>query len=238
MSEIKQYENLGVILDDFDIWSGQVSLQKSDLSFEGDLPSGNVINLGTKRLIDRRYLRPFHRLKTACRRYLLSHGMRFLNGVEVLVKGIDEIQKTLKSFEEDFEREKSLFLNNYDDYCDEWVQNNSDFKEQIKSARLTKEEIEKRLNFDFQIFLIQAANDAQAEKLEQKTKELGHDLLDEVVDVAQHLLSTHFVRKKRVGRRVHNTLYELTKKVQGLTFLHGDLNPLLKVLNEALTIFH
>lgn len=237
MSKVREYEHLGIILDDFNIWSGQVTLQKDDLTFEGDIPSSEVINLGSKRLISREYLRPFHRIKTACRRFLLSYGMRFLNGVAVPVSESQNIIQALETFKQEFEEEKANFLANYDDYCDEWVRHHNDFKEQITSARLSREEVEKRLNFEYQVFLIRATDDVQAEKLEQKTKELGHDLLDEVVDTIKDLISTHFVGKKRVGLRVKNTLEDLAQKVQGLTFLHGDLIPLLEVLNEALQMF-
>lgn len=239
--KLKHYESLAIVLDDFDIWSGKTSLVETDFKIGdgGELPPAAIANLGNKKIICSTHLRGFNRLKTACRRLLLRHGMPFLNGVAIPVDWVDSVTLSLEQISEEFKSLKDSFLANYDQAIAEWVNSHPDYKDVILKNALSRNEVEKRLNFEYQIFLIQASsNNEHASKLNDKVDGLGYELLDEVAQTASKMYDTHFAGKERCGVRAKSQIKQLRDKIDGLSFLNGHLSALVQVMDSALALFN
>ena len=93
--DIDNLGNLVVVQSDFNIWSGQTRLVTKDihLGVGGELPPNDLAQLGCKKICPPSELKCFSRLKTHTRRYLLSIGLKFMNGFAVPVALIDDVTK-------------------------------------------------------------------------------------------------------------------------------------------------
>lgn len=240
MANITHYDSLAVIMEDFDIWGGKTSLSESDfrLGDGGELPPSTIAHLGNKKIISSDHLRGFNRLKTACRRFLLRYGVPFMNGVAVPVKVIPEIAQKLDAIGVEFQSLRNDFLANYDKAINDWVSAHPDYEDVIRRNALTQSEVAKRLNFEYQVFMISASEDpSQAQKLSDKVSGLGQGLIDEIAETATKMYDTHFAGKSRCGVRVQQQLKGLRDKVDGLSFLNGNLTPLVSMMDSALRLF-
>lgn len=240
MANITHYDSLAVIIDDFDIWGGKTSLSASDfrLGDGGELPPSTIAHLGNKKIISSDHLRGFNRLKTACRRFLLRHGVPFMNGVAVPVKVVPDIAQKLDAIGVEFQTLRSDFLANYDMAVSDWVSAHPDYEAVIRRNALTELEVAKRLNFEYQVFMISASQDpALSQKLSEKVDGLGDGLVQEVADTALKMYDVHFAGKARCGARAQQQLKGLRDKVDGLSFLNGNLAPLVGMMDSALRLF-
>lgn len=240
MANISHYESLAIVMDDFDIWGGKTSLSASDfrLGDGGELPPSTIAHLGNKKIISSDHLRGFNRLKTACRRFLLRHGVPFMNGVAVPVKVIQDVAQKLDAIGAEFQSLKHDFLANYDNAIEDWVSAHPDYEDVIRRNALTATEVAKRLNFEYQVFMISASGDPdQAKKLSEKVSSLGQGLIDEVAETAEKMFDKHFAGKVRCGVRAQQQLQSLRDKVDGLSFLNGNLTPLVSMMDSALRLF-
>jgi hypothetical protein len=235
---IKHLENLCVIHVDFDIWSGQTRLSPDDfkLGEGGKIPSEKIAQLGSKKICDPAKLKGFHRLKTETRRLLLRHGMPFMNGFAVPASKADMICDELNKISAEYESLKQDFVSGYNNAVEEWIQENPEYESTIRAGALPKSAVEKRIGFEYQIFMIQPIidDDPAAERLNRKIESLGDDLLDEVTTEAQNFFSKNLSGREECSITTRNTLKKIRDKVDGLSFLDSSFIPLVNLLDETL----
>ncbi|WP_256896242.1 DUF3150 domain-containing protein [Vibrio alginolyticus] len=237
MSKVKHLENLCVINADFDIWSGQTRLSASDfkLGAGGEIPPEKVAQLGSKKICDPAKLKGFHRLKTETRRFLLSYGMPFMNGYAVPVAKTDEICAKLDKIDVEVQQLKHEFVTGYNNAVDEWCRENPEYETAIRAGALSREEVEKRIGFEYQVFMVQPTQDEQsAHRLNRKVEELGDDLIAEVVNDANDFYNKRLAGKMHVATATGATLKNLRDKVDGLSFLNSAFTPLVSLLDQTL----
>lgn len=237
MNTISKTEQIFVVDADFRIWSGQRKLDTADIRIGagGELPPEKVANLGNKRIVDPKGLNGFHRLKVQARRFLESHGMPFLGGYACPMDKFDLVQQELDQIGQEFERVKQTFLLDYDNLVQSWVNDNPEYANEILRGVLHRDDVEKRISFDYEVFKLQPAGegDEAAEKLERRVNRLGDDLIAEVAESAQKFAETLF-GKDRVSSTTSITLKGIRDKVDGLSFLNGNLKPLSDLITETL----
>ncbi|MDY6929403.1 MAG: DUF3150 domain-containing protein [Pseudomonadota bacterium] len=235
---VKHLENLCVIHVDFDIWSGQTRLSPDDfkLGEGGKIPSEKVAQLGSKKICDPAKLKGFHRLKTETRRLLLRHGMPFMNGFAVPASKTDTICDELNKISAEYESLKQDFVSGYNNAVEEWILENPEYESTIRAGALPKSAVEKRIGFEYQIFMIQpiSDDDPTAESLNRKIESLGGDLLDEVTEEAQNFFSKNLSGREECSIATRNTLKKIRDKVDGLSFLDSSFIPLVNLLDETL----
>ncbi|HCJ6891787.1 DUF3150 domain-containing protein [Vibrio parahaemolyticus] len=237
MSKVKHLENLCVINADFDIWSGQTRLSASDfkLGAGGEIPPEKIAQLGSKKICDPAKLKGFHRLKTETRRFLLSYGMPFMNGYAVPVAKTDEICAKLDKIDVEVQQLKHEFVTGYNNAVDEWCRENPEYETAIRAGALPREEVEKRIGFEYQVFMVQPTQDEQsAHRLNRKVEELGDDLIAEVVNDANDFYNKRLAGKMHVATATGATLKNLRDKVDGLSFLNSAFTPLVSLLDQTL----
>ena len=238
MSNIKHYESLSIIMDDFDIWSGQTRLAAQDfkLGVGGEIPPEKLAQLGSKKICDPAMLRGFHRLKTQTDRLLMRYGMKFMNGYAVPIAKTNEICAKLDDISKEYEQLKQEFIKNYYTAIDSWVQENPGYEKVIRDGALPVEQIEKRIGFQYQVAMIQpiASNDTLTQSLNRKVESLGDDLITEVTETATKFYNERFVGQQRVRTSTRQTLINLRDKIDGLSFLNGSLVPLVTLLDDTI----
>lgn len=234
---VKHLDSLCVIHVDFDIWSGQTRLSPADfkLGVGGEIPSDKVAQLGSKKICDPAKLKGFGRLKTETRRLLLRYGMPFMNGFAVPASRAEFICKALNKIQQEFEQLKRIFINGYHDAVEEWVIENPEYEAAIRAGTLPRSTVEKRIGFEYQVFMIQpTGDDATGKSLTKKVEGLAGDLLDEVVDEAGKFFSKNLSGRQECGTGTRATLRNLRDKIDGLSFLNSSFVPLVGLLDQTL----
>ena len=235
--KIEHLESLCVIHVDFDIWSGQTRLSAEDfrLGKGGKLPSGKVAKLGSKHVCDPATLKGFQRLKTETRRLMLRHGMPFMSGFAVPTARADIIIEELGRIADEFAKLKRVFLNGYHSAVESWIQENPEEEEAIRVGVLPLDTVEKRIGFEYQVFMIQPldSDGSVSQLLDKKVQGLGGDLLDEVAEEATSFFSRNLSGREECGISTRNTLVRIRDKIDGLSFLNSAFIPLVSLLDET-----
>lgn len=238
MPNIQHLESLCVIHIDFDIWSGQTRLSPADfkLGDGGKIPPEKVAQLGSKKICDPAKLKGFARLKTETRRLLLSYGMPFMNGFAVPASLTDDICQRLDAISGEFESLKQSFISNYNAAVEEWIRENPEYETAIRAGALPRAVVEKRIGFEYQVFMIQALNEESesAKSLGRKVESLGGDLLDEVADEAGKFFTKNLSGREECGVTSYKTLANIRNKIDGLSFLDNSFTPLVKLLDNTI----
>lgn len=232
----KLNEQLFVVSADFNIWSGQKKMLADDIRIGagGRLPPEKVAQLGNKKIVDPDSLKPFHRLKVEARRFLESYGMPFLGGYALPNSALQMVEEKLDAISVEYEREKGRFLANYDSSVQSWIQQNPEFASEIRRGVMQLEDVEKRIQFGWEIFRISPAEGGQhSERMERKLRGLGDDLIAEVGKEGRKFLETCF-GKEQVATSTAATLRAIRTKVEGLAFLNGNLQSLVDLIDECL----
>lgn len=239
-SKVKHYDRLSVIHADFDIWSGQTRLSGEDLKLGhgGEIPPSKVAQLGSKRICGPENLRGFHRLKTETRRLLLRHGMPFMNGVAVPVDKTDEICERLDQIEGEFNALKSEFIRGYHQAVEEWVDENPEYGDAIRRGALPIEEVERRIGFEYQVFMMKPldndSDEVRQDRLNKKIENLGQDIIDEVVQESSKFYAEKLAGRETCAVSTKKTLKKVRDKIYGLSFLNGNLVSLTNLLDQTL----
>jgi hypothetical protein len=230
-------QELVVVNADYDIWSGQVRLEDKDIKLGegGELPPDRVAQLGNKTICDPASLKVFRSLRGATRRMLESYGLPFLTGWAVPRTKLSEILGKLETARITFEQEKQAFLDNYDGSIQNWIANNVGYEEAIRNGVLDRNSVEKRLDFNYQVFHIQpVSGEPNAEKrLADQTKGLVGQLFREIETEADDFYQKYLRGKAEISIRTRKRLECLADKVDGLSFLNSAFEPVVRLLRET-----
>jgi hypothetical protein len=236
-------EQIAIVLPDFDIWTAKVQLGDDDIKLGdgGELPPKEFATRGQKYLVNRAELRPFTKLKTATRRICLKYGMPFMNGFAVPLDRIDIVSAALEDVKTEMDDEVRKFLSRYDQVVDaweaEWASKDPCYARAIREGKLPKKAVEKKLGFDYQLFQVAGANQAQHEKINSMASSLSTDLMDEVVAEASDFFDKNLKDKESIMPASKKVLARLHDKVRGLSFLDSRFNAVLDLLDKAMNGF-
>lgn len=234
-NKIKQLESLAVVQVDLSIWSGQTKLNPEDikLGVGGSLPPERVAQLGSKKIIDTSRLKVFHAIRQTYRRLLHRVGMPFMNGYAVPISKLDQIIQFLDALESEFEVEKQVFLDEYDQAIDQWALENPEMEEAIRACSLSNKEVEKRINFDYQIFKITPLENDDV-RINRKITGLGNELIAEIISEAKAFYLNNLLGKNSLNTRTRSTLIGWFEKLEGLAFLSNRIQPLADLIKAAI----
>ena len=227
-------DQMAVIALDCSIWSGARRLKPEDLQLgsDGQLPSDEVVSLGSKKLCDRNVLKPFHRLRDQAARHCAREGVRFLGGYAVPEPCLSGLNLKLDQVQQDFNLEKQTFLTGYDQHITEWVNAHPDFAEAIRNAVPDVHDVERRFHFGYTTYKVQASS--QPDNLNHQVNQLGNTLRDEICRDAQTLFEQTFRGKDKVTRKALNPILRLRDKLNGLAFVDPGITPIVQRLDAGL----
>ncbi|WP_448216477.1 DUF3150 domain-containing protein [Endozoicomonas sp. 2B-B] len=231
----KVLDQMSVIALDCSIWSGARRLKPEDLVLGkgGQLPSDEVVSLGSKKLCKREVLKPFHRLRDQACRLCGREGVRFLGGYAVPDHYVSGLSLKLDQVQQDFNQEKQVFLTGYDQHIQEWVSAHPDFAEAIRSAVPDAQDVGQRFHFGYTTYKVVAS--PQPENLNQQVNQLGGTLREEISRDAQALFEQTFKGKNKVTRKALNPILRLRDKLHGLSFVDPGISPIVQRLDAGLS---
>ena len=231
----KVLDQMSVIALDCSIWSGARRLKPEDLVLGkgGQLPSDEVVSLGSKKLCKREVLKPFHRLRDQACRLCGREGVRFLGGYAVPDHYVSGLSLKLDQVQQDFNQEKQAFLTGYDQHIQEWVSAHPDFAEAIRSAVPDAQDVGQRFHFGYTTYKVVAS--PQPDNLNQQVNQLGGTLREEISRDAQALFEQTFRGKSKVTRKALNPILRLRDKLHGLAFVDPGISPIVQRLDAGLS---
>ncbi|MBT7579061.1 MAG: DUF3150 domain-containing protein [Candidatus Marinimicrobia bacterium] len=232
-TSVNHLEKLAIVQTDFDIWGGKVKLDDPDikLGIGGTLPPKSLAELGNKKIIDSKHLRPFNRLKTMARRLCLAKGMSFMNGFAVPLDEIDRISSELDEIRREMNNLKTDFMANYDKHISEWRSENTEYSEAITKGVLPAQVIEKKFGFEFTVFQVDPVNQSESQKLQNMASGLSGELMAEIVKESDDFFHKNLKGKDLCQVNTQKTLIRIRDKVEGLSFLDNRFLSIVKLLD-------
>ncbi|MBK1717194.1 DUF3150 domain-containing protein [Thiocystis violacea] len=227
-------ERLSLIVLTASIWSGRKKLRADDLGLgAGEIPSEELVSLGSKRLCNPDALRVFHTLKGQAERACLRVGTRFLGGTLVPNDQVDALSGILEGLKRDFEREVASFLAEYDREIADWISRHPDWERQLRAAVDPAEAIGTRFSFRYRPLVIQPA-EGHRETLAEDVAEIAHSLFHEVAQIAVSLEKS-LVGKDAMTQRALGTFRRIQEKLGVLAFVDPRIAPILALVEGFLS---
>lgn len=236
MTTVEIRERLAVIQIASDIWSGQTTLEGSDIRIGagGELPSQELARLGFKWLVDKKSLRPlknaYNRLRSVCENY----GLPFLGGYAVPHEKIDQVSKELDEIVLLGLTRKADYLADYDKICEEWAARNSEYSHILRAAKVPREIVAKKIDFGYRIYSVQPVNQSEASKIDRIANNLGNELMDELVEEAIGFFTRAVKDKETIQSSTRKTFTRIRGKLKSLSFLDPKFESVVSMLDETL----
>lgn len=231
-------EQVSVVWLDINIWSGQTKLKPEDLKLGqgSELPPTQFANLGSKKLLDPKRLNCFTAIKTQAHALLAKDGIRFMNGYAIPIAKAKDLAERLDDINKSFQFEKSQFLMEFEDLIEEWCRSYPEYEKSIRSCSVNKSDLDKKINFSYQIFQIEPAS-VNADRLEQHSLSLYDSMIDEIIKVSNDFYYQSCHGKDWISARTRPTLVGLRDKIDGLSFLNGNFVNLVSLLNSCIYLY-
>lgn len=226
---------------DCNIWSARKKLNREDLPGGADLelPEGNVISLGSKRICDPEKIAVFEKLKRRAVRACEQVGSRFLGGYAVPRPKARDLAIELKAIEAEFQQIRQEFLDGYAAAIDDWVAANPRLEAALRKAVTPKCVVERRLGFAFSVTKVASVDDDDGLLNQGLLNELGSlsgQLFYEVARDARDLLEKSIVpRQGSITQRAVSSLRKLQQKLEGFMFLDGRIGRVANHFGDVLS---
>ena len=210
-------QNVVIISLYFHIWSGRRKLRPEDLMSEPHgLPPEPLVSLGSKRVFDPEALKPFYELKRQAESICLEKGARFLKGFAEPKDHVQNVMLRLNALKKTFDATTAGFIAHYDLVSQRWKDEYPQFAHIIEKEMLSKEQVARRLYFDYKPFTVNAVDDALA----QIADDGGADL---AVGLAGQLFLEISAQARELAKRSLDGRTEVTQKfLRPLRAIHSS----------------
>lgn len=226
---------------DVRIWSGRAKLRAEDIRLGqgGELPPREAASLGSKKVFDPQYLRPFERVKKKGERLLYEHGPALMGSWAVPADKLDGLATKLDQLKAEFAGYASDCLTHYEQRFEDWVgqfDHDPAFQKQLRKAKVPVEQLPGRFHFRYAVVRIRPAD--QPGDLQEQVEGLGDELLADVASEAADLYQRAFAGfggdDRDYNQRTLRPLKRIREKVNGLLFLDPAARPLVQAIDEVL----
>ncbi|MGD9700393.1 DUF3150 domain-containing protein [Acinetobacter sp.] len=231
-------DQVSVVWLNVNIWSGQTKLKEEDLQlgYGSKLPPTSFANLGSKKLLNPKRLNEFNTIKSQAKGLLEKHGLKFMDSYAIPLDKAKDISFQLDDIAKSFNAAKSVFLSEFNELVDEWCREYPDHEASIRNSGIKLSDIDKKLNFSYQVFQIQPAH-INADSLESHAAGLSDTMIDEILKVANDFYYKSCHGKDWISSRTKPTLVSLRDKIDGLSFLNGNFINLVSLLNKCISLY-
>lgn len=228
-------DSLVCVVLDVHLWSGRRKLTPKDLQKVApeNLPPQDLASLGSKKICDPGELAEFGRLKRQAERVLLETGYRFLGGYGIPADKLDEVTAALQALRGEFEAYKAGFLSRYDQTVERWVSRHSEWESIIRKAVTPPEDVAERLRFDFRVFRVAPAGDADAGE-DSLLDGSYHAIVRETARAACEAWERTFKGNAIVTQRALRPIRKMCEKLNGLSFIDPRIYPVVEQIDAAL----
>ena len=229
--------NTTLFVLDMHRWVGARRLKGKDLMLDASrVPPRKVASLGSKYIFDREELSWAGRLFTKARTACSSAGVRCMGGYAVPLEKAQTVLDDLNAVKEEFDATLPEFLDQYDQKLTTFLAECGEWAEILRGAVLTREEVEARYAFDFDVTHISPVRSIPKaeEQFEKRSARLGDQLMAEIAADARSAWERSFAGKGKVGQRAIHTVEHMLEKLRGLIFADLRVAPLVHQIDRCL----
>ena len=238
LSDIKVLDNILALNLNVNLWSARKKMVLEDFG-GAELPPEDLASLGSKRIADPNSLKIFSRLKARAFSFLDRHGIRFMSGWAIPEDKAGDIIKELICIRDDFLKEKELFLADYDQSIENWINRHTKWGNIIRESTVGSDYVRSRIGFSWQLYRVSplmdhAAPEAVAESgLNEEVENLAGTLFDEIARSADETWNRVYAGKTEVTHKALSPLRTLQQKLSGLTFINPHVSPVVDIIQMA-----
>ena len=239
LSDIRILDNLLALNLNVSLWSARRKMNQEDLG-GAELPPDDLASLGSKRIADPENLKIFGTLKARAFNYLDRHGVRFMSGWAIPEEKAGEIVQELLRIRSDFQKEKEVFLADYDQNVQAWIEKHHQWGEIIRNSTVGPDYVRNRMDFRWQLYKVaplEQHNDNTAvleAGLAEEVQGLGGTLFGEVAKSAEDIWRRVYHGKTEVTHKALSPLRTLHAKLTGLSFVEPHVAPVADIVQTAL----
>lgn len=238
LSDIKVLDNILALNLNVNLWSARKKMVLEDFG-GAELPPEDLASLGSKRIADPNSLKIFSTLKARAFSFLDRHGIRFMSGWAIPEDKAGDIIKELICIRDDFLKEKELFLADYDQSIENWINRHTKWGNIIRESTVGSDYVRSRMGFSWQLYRVSplmdhAVPEAVAESgLNEEVEGLAGTLFDEIARSADETWNRVYAGKTEVTHKALSPLRTLQQKLSGLTFINPHVSPVVDIIQTA-----
>ena len=238
LSDIKVLDNILALNLNVNLWSARKKMVLEDFG-GAELPPEDLASLGSKRIADPNSLKIFSTLKARAFSFLDRHGIRFMSGWAIPEDKAGDIIKELICIRDDFLKEKELFLADYDQSIENWINRHTKWGNIIRESTVGSDYVRSRMGFSWQLYRVSplmehAAPEAVTESgLNEEVEGLAGTLFDEIARSADETWNRVYAGKTEVTHKALSPLRTLQQKLSGLTFINPHVSPVVDIIQTA-----
>ncbi len=223
------------------LWSARKKITFEDVNHipNNDLPPQDLATLGSKKIAPPESLRVFSTLKARAVTLLDKYGVRFMSGWGIPDNLATEVLAELAAIRQEFEMQKTSFLNEYDTLVSDWINKHPQWTDMLTSAVDSSDYVRSRLQFEWQLYRVQSTFETTQSGvdlgLDEAVHGLGNTLFDDVVKTAQDTWRKVYEGKSSVTHKALSPLKTMHSKLVGLSFIEPHILPVTQIINETLS---
>lgn len=214
MAELAHLEKLVLVGTSLSIFSGKAALDDEETPSDG----GDVVDWGSKWVIDPKLLKPFHRLKTQVERLKIIYGTKTFWGCATVKEKADILLEKLGELEPSFDKAKTEFINGYSQSVREWAAKNPRWHDSIIESAPPVERIERRMRFRFARFGVTSMDGGNG-LIEEEIDGLAGNVAKEIAKDAKE----SFGGDGKTTQRVRAMINRIRDKALTFSFLDSTL---------------
>lgn len=205
-----------------------------------DVFAGGVIKMFSPSVLN-----PMNTLKSRAESVCDKAGIRFLGSYAIPLTKVKEVVAELSNIEVQFGAAKRDFMANYVREVDEWIAAHPDQENLLRAHVLDRDHLETRINFDFQVYRIQAAQVEQEDDLvggaadlegglSRASGKMSDQLLKEIAQKAKETIEMSLLGRDKVTQKALSPLKAIREKMKGLQFLDPKIGPIIENIDDVL----
>lgn len=215
---------------DIRTWSGRKKLRPEDI--KGDVPPKKLASLGSKRIVDPKKVAVFETIKRRAERLLGGVGIRVMGSYAIPLDQVKSMNEQLNAMRDAYTQEKNSFIFTYHRDVEEWIKEQGEWGEIIRTAITPSATVRQQLHFGWQAYQISPTGGDDG--LDEEVGGMATQLFNEISRDALRCFEESFLLKTRVGMRAINPIKAIQEKLRGLSFLDARAAAISRFLSDVL----
>lgn len=238
--DVQSLNALTVICLDITAFGGKTVLSAEDL---GDVAKGlpaDIIDLGSKKIVNDKTLRPFMKLRKRAQRSMLDlGGTKFLSAFAFADGKFQAAYEKAVEIKKEWEQETQKFLEEYPDHILEWANAHKEWKEKILESAPAKDDIAKRIQFCIRAFKVATPVPGNVDFDGGLCDEISGMAGQVMSEISQDVKNTWKggpetgVAGDRTTQAVHRLLKRVADKAESLSFIDTRLSKVAKLVGST-----
>ncbi|WP_295409377.1 DUF3150 domain-containing protein [uncultured Thiocystis sp.] len=226
-------EKMALIVLTVSQWSGRKKLRADDLELtDSEVPSEELVSLGSKRICNPDALRVFGTLKGQADRACLKVGTRFLGGYLIPNDQLAALSGELDLLKTEYEVETQHFLTGYDREIEDWILRHPEWERQLRTAVDPAAKIGTKFSFRYRPLIIQPA-EGQHDTLVEDVADIATTVFHEIAQIAIPLEKS-LIGKEAMSQHALRTFRRVQQKLDILSFVDPRIGPILDQVERFL----